>query len=82
MNELSELIQKLEGIATKNGDDFRYCIDVTIRHHQPHSYIFRSIETVDGHDFLTGEGFSIESAVAAASSDLESTCEEWGYDIP
>ena len=76
---LDSLVMRLERVAKANDDDFRYKITV-----EPNRkgivYFFVCEEKADGHTLLTGCGTTIDEAVKQSWNDIESSCEEWGYE--
>jgi hypothetical protein len=34
---------------------------------------------VDGYEFVTGQGFTIEAAALAAEADIKEACQSWDY---
>lgn len=75
---IETLILKLEEIAGKNGDSFRYGIGVEVTR-RGISYSFVCSEKADGHEFLTGSGSSVFEAVEDAMKDLPQALKSWGY---
>lgn len=76
---MNELIYRLQRIAEKNGDEFRYRIDVEKRRNGL-SYQFVAEETAERHVFLSsGERDSYESAIADAWLNIPAACKSWGY---
>lgn len=78
-NALECLVIRLQAIAKMNGDQFRYKIDIEPTRNGI-QYVFICEETVDSHALLTGNGATIEAAVADAEKDVGQACQEWGYD--
>lgn len=77
---LQDLIERLEKIAKKNKDKFKYQIDINfLPRDKKIVYTFNCIETADDHSFTTGSGDTIEEAVEDAISDIKSALESWGY---
>ena len=69
---------RLERIATLNDDHFRY--KVTIEPNRKGIvYLFYCEESADGHTLLCGSGVTIDEASQQAWNEIESSCEEWGY---
>jgi hypothetical protein len=81
MSELEELIQLCERIAKRNGDEFKYRIELEPGRHG-FLYRFDCYETEERHSFITGSGANIRAAVKAAREELVASCEEWGYIFP
>lgn len=79
MEKLSQLITVLQLIAVKNDDDFTYRIDIDPT---PRGLEYRFVvtEKADGHEFLSGQGGTIEWAVTRAENGLQGACDTWGYD--
>lgn len=77
---LDQLVMRLERIAKKNDDRFRY--KVTIEPNRKGIvYLFYCEEMADGHTLLCGSGVTIDEAVKQAWDGIESSCEEWSYDV-
>lgn len=74
---IDELTTRLNKIAKKNYDEFRYKIDLENR--MGYKYKFSCIETTDCHEFVTGFGLTPEEAVEDASKWIQEALESWGY---
>lgn len=81
MKEISDLVQRLEDIANKNDDVFRYRIEIDVENLRREKFRYRFIaeETADGHTFADGSGATLDEAIS--SVDLKEACEQWGYEI-
>jgi hypothetical protein len=79
MEALNDLINKLERIAVRNKDKFRYRIEIDISTSKKISFHFISEETADNHCFVDGVGETIEKAVEDAAGSIKDVCESWGY---
>lgn len=79
MEAITKLVARLEAIARKNDDRFAYCINIEPRR-DGIVYEFTALETADQHAFVSGEGPTIEAAVARANDDVADACEEWSYE--
>jgi hypothetical protein len=77
---MENLLKKLDNIAQKNGDEFRYNIGIRLIKGKPY-FEFSAEETTDQHCFVGGSGSSIEEAVQEAENNIESSCESWGYEL-
>jgi hypothetical protein len=75
---MKELIKKLEAIAEKNNDIFRYRINIEKRANNI-IYDFEAIETADKHTFTGGAGYSIEECVEKTLKSIPDACKSWGY---
>lgn len=77
---LEQLVMRLERIAKKNNDRFRY--KVTIEPNRKGIvYLFYCEETAERHTLLCGSGVTIDEAVKQAWESIESACEKWNYDV-
>ena len=76
---LNQLIERLQRIAVKNHDEFRYKIEITPRRVGGTDYRFICQENAEGHAFLIGTGYTIDLAVADANNSVLGACEDWGY---
>jgi hypothetical protein len=76
----TDLVMRLERIAKKNDDRFRYKVTI-----EPNRrgvvYLFYCEETADSHTLICGSGVTINEAVKQAWDSIESFCEEWSYDV-
>jgi hypothetical protein len=79
-SSLERLVIRLQAIAKKNSDQFRYKIQIEPTR-KGIQYSFVCEETADGHALLTGCGATIEAAVADAEKDVDEACQEWGYEV-
>jgi dsRNA-specific ribonuclease len=75
---VQDLINRLQAIAKKNKDEFKYSIDLLPKGKEI-TYSFKAEETADGHCFTSGYGATIDEAVAAAAEYIERALEQWGY---
>ncbi len=77
---LTKLVMRLERIADENNDRFRYKIAI-----EPNRkgivYLFYCEETADDHTILCGSGATIDEAAKQAWDNIESSCEDFGYNI-
>lgn len=78
MKELDDLIERLDKIAKKNEDEFRYRIDIS-KTRAGLRYSFGCSETADGHTFTSGVGADIAAAVKDANDSIPEALEQWGY---
>ena len=76
--KIQKLVDRLEKIAKKNKDRFRYRIDIEPSFRAT-TYTFVCSEMADGHDFCSGFGADIETAINNADKDVENCCDAWGY---
>lgn len=75
---VATLINKLEKIARKNEDKFRYNIGI-LPTPAGMQYCFTCSEKTDGHEFVVGFGSSPDAAAADAVNNVKEACKEWGY---
>lgn len=73
-NKILALINKLDKIAKKNGDEFVYRIDI-----EKNKFRFACEESTENHCFTDGVGFSIEEALNDAENFIKEACKRWGY---
>ena len=80
---LERLVTRLQAIAKKNNDQFRYKIEIEpIRKGGPaFQYRFVCEETAEHHALLTGCGETLEEAVIDAANEVENACQEWDYEL-
>ena len=78
-NKLKNLIVKLDNIAKKNNDEFRYKINIDFKKYNELHIHFIAEETVDNHVFITGGGFTIDNALKVAELSIDDACKSWGY---
>lgn len=77
MKKLENLIFRLQHIARRNRDTFKYQIDIEavyVLH-----FTFRAIETVDKHLFLSGVGETLDEALDDAEKQIDGACAAWDY---
>lgn len=77
---LDALVRRLDRIAKKNSDRFRYKIEINPTR-AGIAYIFNCEETADGHTLVCGSGVTIEEAAKQAWDRIEESCQEWDYDV-
>lgn len=78
--KVNELVSRLEKVAKKNKDEFKYRIEVNPNVTRGGAnYRFVCTEKADGHEFVTGAGETIGSAVDDADESVGESCEGWGY---
>ena len=92
MKFCEDLIRRLDRIAKKNKDEFRYVFKV--RPLRGHGIVvdFEAAETTEGHVFVSGRGetesipvehnlsVACEEAIQDALNSIEESCKEWGYE--
>lgn len=80
MKKIEDLVRRLEAIAKKNNDKFRYCIKITANLRRPGLlYEFIAEETADGHTMFYGQGATIEAACDDANTRVYDDCRGWDY---
>lgn len=77
---LDALVRRLDRIAKKNNDRFRYEIEINPTR-SGITYIFNCVETADGHTLICGTGVTIDEAVKQAWDSIEESCQEWDYEV-
>lgn len=75
---LEKLVARLERVARKNEDEFRYYIRLDVWNGNV-SPSFVCEETALKHTFLSRKGATIEEVVNLAWGDIAPACEAWGY---
>jgi len=76
---MEQLIHRLEAIAKKNRDEFRYRIELDVLRDGKVRYNFIAEETADGHCLVGGSGMTIEEAVADTNAKIPEYIKSWGY---
>ena len=77
---IARIVEKLQGIAKTNEDEFAYAINLEVQRNGRTRFVFDVTETADGHSFLTGFGETIKAAVEDAEEGIDAACKEWGYE--
>lgn len=74
---IRDLVGRLDKIAKKNRDTFRYRMEI----HNVNNIRYRFIaeETAERHEFTSGYGFTIQEAVKAAEDGIPEALKQWGY---
>ncbi len=81
MEKLNQLVSRLQRIAKKNDDAFRYRIDIKPGCNGGVVFLeFVAEETADGHCFTSGSGTTIDAAVDIADAEIKNALGEWGYE--
>jgi hypothetical protein len=75
---MKALIEKLEKIAKKNKDEFKYNMEITLVRGSI-NFHFECIETADNHTFVDGFGYTIEEALKNTENSINDALELWGY---
>jgi hypothetical protein len=75
IKEIDELTTRLNKIAKKNHDEFRYGLGLE----KNGRFKFAAVETADCHEFVTGFGDTPEEAVADCKKWIQEACLNWGY---
>jgi hypothetical protein len=78
--EIQKLIERLQRIARKNEDEFRYSIDIEPPRRGVIVFVFNVTERADGHSFIAAEADTLEKLIANAEAQIPSALEEWGYE--
>lgn len=81
MNELENMIARLDAIAKKNGDEFKYRLDLELTKSGRLAFTFVCSGAADDHEFLSASGRTIEEVVAEAYAGRLEACEAWGYKV-
>ncbi len=72
--KIQELITKLSAIARKNGDRFRFRIELAAN-----TYSFVCKEHTDGHEFIRCTAGDLFACVHAALAEIPNACKTWDY---
>jgi hypothetical protein len=73
------LIKRLENIAKRNRDEFRYRMEFEINKRGELEYWFTAVETADDHTFVEGVGSSIVETISNAMGNITDACSNWNY---
>lgn len=83
--KLENLIERLDKIAKKYGDEFKYQIDIeNLANGLCYTFVckFMCEDTygkVEGNTFFYGDGKTIDDAIEAANNNVENACKKFKY---
>lgn len=79
LQDMEALIKRLNAIAKKNHDEFKYYIELDVLRDGKIRYTFCADETADGHAIAGGAGTTIEEAVSKTNENIPEFIKARGY---
>jgi hypothetical protein len=79
-DKIIRLTSRLDAIAAKNDDEFRYIVEIIPRNVKNFRFVFEAEEIMDRHILVRGTGESIEIALEKAEKQIPNFLKSWKYE--